>query len=219
MAGIMSPKECFDLVSALKGEYQHSDLRSYTRDDRTRLYDLSQGGGGRRGRHRLRDLGHVGRYQSACRPSPRVRAQQMGYDCGVDTKELKEINDYFIPIKNKFTENGLFDPTCSRPRPMRSFIRSRAACSPTLSAQLKAQNAIDSLDQVLDKHRACVPTWATRRSLRHFSQMVRRTGNGEHVLLGGRYKSIGKEIKSYIHGEYGHAPGEVNEELAKKGAR
>ena len=37
-----------------------------------------------------------------------------------------------------------------------------------------------------------------------------------NVLLGGRYKSIGKEIKSYIHGEYGRAPGKVNEELAAK---
>ena len=37
-----------------------------------------------------------------------------------------------------------------------------------------------------------------------------------NVLLGGRYKSIGKEIKSYIHGEYGSAPGTVNEELAAK---
>ena len=37
-----------------------------------------------------------------------------------------------------------------------------------------------------------------------------------NVLLGGRYKSIGKEIKSYIHGEYGRAPGKIDEELAKK---
>ena len=37
-----------------------------------------------------------------------------------------------------------------------------------------------------------------------------------NVLLGERYKSIGKEIKSYIHGEYGRAPGKVNEELAAK---
>ena len=37
-----------------------------------------------------------------------------------------------------------------------------------------------------------------------------------NVLLGERYKSIGKEIKSYIKGEYGKAPGKIAPELAKK---
>ena len=31
-----------------------------------------------------------------------------------------------------------------------------------------------------------------------------------NVLLGERYKNIGKEIKSYIRGEYGKAPGEID---------
>ena len=35
-----------------------------------------------------------------------------------------------------------------------------------------------------------------------------------NVLLG-RYKSIGKEIKSYIKGEYGKAPGRIDPELAE----
>ena len=37
-----------------------------------------------------------------------------------------------------------------------------------------------------------------------------------NVLLGERYKSIGKEVKAYLRGEYGRAPGEVNAELQKK---
>lgn len=37
-----------------------------------------------------------------------------------------------------------------------------------------------------------------------------------NVLLGERYKNIGKEIKAYIHGEYGKAPGEINPELIRK---
>lgn len=38
----------------------------------------------------------------------------------------------------------------------------------------------------------------------------------QNVLLGERYKSIGKEVKAYLHGEYGRAPGKVNSELVKK---
>ena len=47
------------------------------------------------------------------------------------------------------------------------------------------------------KHRACVPIWGYPPLVTPLSQMVgvQATVN---VLLGGRYKSIGKEIKSYI---------------------
>ena len=46
------------------------------------------------------------------------------------------------------------------------------------------------------------------------SQMVgvQATAN---VLAGERYKNISKEVKSYIKGEYGKAPGEVSPELQK----
>ena len=46
------------------------------------------------------------------------------------------------------------------------------------------------------------------------SQMVgvQATAN---VLAGERYKNISKEVKSYIKGEYGQAPGKVSEDLQK----
>jgi oxaloacetate decarboxylase alpha subunit len=37
-----------------------------------------------------------------------------------------------------------------------------------------------------------------------------------NVLQGERYKSVSKEIKAYISGEYGKAPGEIDPELTKK---
>ena len=37
-----------------------------------------------------------------------------------------------------------------------------------------------------------------------------------NVLVGERYKNIGKEIKAYIRGEYGKAPGQIDSELMKK---
>ena len=36
--------------------------------------------------------------------------QQMGFDCGVDAHELNRINEFFIPVKDKFSANGTFDP-------------------------------------------------------------------------------------------------------------
>ena len=37
-----------------------------------------------------------------------------------------------------------------------------------------------------------------------------------HVLAGERYKNVSKEIKAYLHGEYGRAPGEINREIKEK---
>lgn len=38
----------------------------------------------------------------------------------------------------------------------------------------------------------------------------------QNVLLGERYKSIGKEVKAYVRGEYGKAPGEIDADIIKK---
>ena len=37
-----------------------------------------------------------------------------------------------------------------------------------------------------------------------------------NVLLGERYKNVSKEVRAYIRGEYGKAPGEINQDLIKK---
>ena len=46
------------------------------------------------------------------------------------------------------------------------------------------------------------------------SQMVgvQATAN---VLAGERYKNVSKEIKNYVKGEYGKAPGKINEDVQK----
>ncbi len=80
-----------------------------------------------------------------------------------------------------------------------------------LISQLKAQNAIEKLDEVL------LETPRVREDLGYpplvtpMSQMVgvQATSN----VLTGRYKNISKEIKAYVKGEYGRAPGEISEEL------
>jgi oxaloacetate decarboxylase alpha subunit len=80
-----------------------------------------------------------------------------------------------------------------------------------LIAQLKSQNALDRLDEVLEE----IPN--VRKDLGYpplvtpMSQMV-----GVQAVLNvllGRYKNVGKEIKAYFRGEYGKAPGEINREL------
>ena len=84
-----------------------------------------------------------------------------------------------------------------------------------LVAQLKAQNAIDRLDEVLAETPKVRADLGYPPLVTPMSQMVgvQATVN---VLLGERYKNIGKEVKAYIRGEYGTPPGKIDPELVKK---
>jgi oxaloacetate decarboxylase alpha subunit len=84
-----------------------------------------------------------------------------------------------------------------------------------LIAQLKAQNAMDRFEEVLEE------TPRVRKDLGYpplvtpMSQMVGVQAVA-NVLAGERYKNVSKEVKAYLRGEYGRAPGEINQDLLKK---
>ena len=141
--------------------------------------------------------------------------KEMGFDTGLDEKKLKEINDFFKPIQAKALETKLLNPIVMNTETNALVYQVPGGMLSNLVAQLTAQKALDKLPEVL----AEVPR--VREDLGYpplvtpSSQMVgvQATTN---VLLGARYKNVSKEIKAYLRGEYGRAPGKVNEELRKK---
>ena len=84
-----------------------------------------------------------------------------------------------------------------------------------LVAQLKAQKALDRLEEVLAETPRVRADLGYPPLVTPMSQMVgvQATAN---VLAGERYKNVSKEVKAYLRGEYGRAPGEVNPDLIKK---
>ncbi|MBP5774386.1 MAG: oxaloacetate decarboxylase subunit alpha, partial [Clostridiales bacterium] len=81
-----------------------------------------------------------------------------------------------------------------------------------LVKQMTDMGALDRLDEALNE----VPN--VRKDLGYpplvtpMSQMV-GVQAVQNVLQGERYKIITKEVKAYLRGEYGTAPGEVNKDL------
>ena len=140
---------------------------------------------------------------------------QMGYQTGLDRKVLKKINDYFTPIKQKYIESGVMDPFVMGTKTDALVYQVPGGMLSNLIAQLKAQNSIDRLDEVLEE----IPK--VRKDLGYpplvtpMSQMVGVQAVA-NVLQGERYKSVSKEVKAYFRGEYGTPPGEVDAVLAKK---
>ena len=83
-----------------------------------------------------------------------------------------------------------------------------------LVAQLKAQNAMDKFEQVLEETPKVRADLGYPPLVTPMSQMVgvQATSN---VLAGERYKNISKEVKAYCKGEYGKAPGKINPDVLK----
>jgi len=84
-----------------------------------------------------------------------------------------------------------------------------------LIAQLKAQNSLDRLDEVLAETPRVWKDLGHPPLVTPMSQMV-GVQAATNVLMGERYKNVSKEVKSYLRGEYGQAPGEIDEDLIKK---
>ena len=215
MAGIMSPQECYDLVTALR---ENIKLPVYVHTHATTglgyMTYLKAAEAGAAGIDCATSCFSGGTSQPATESLVYALAQ-MGFDCGVDSKQLKKVNDFFLPVKDKFSANGLFDPYVLSTKTDALNYQIPGGMLSNLVAQLKAQNAIDKLEAVLEETPRVREDMGYPPLVTPLSQMVgvQATVN---VLLGERYKSIGKEIKSYIKGEYGKAPGKIAPELAKK---
>ncbi len=215
MAGIMGPQEAYDLVKALKETVKLPVF----------LHTHSTTG--------LGPITYIKAVEAGCDgidcaissfgggtsqpPTETLNyaLKQIGYETGLDEKVLKEINDYFRPIKQKAISTGLMDSFVMGTETDALVYQIPGGMLSNLIAQLKAQNAIDRLEEVLEE------TPRVRKDLGYpplvtpMSQMV-GVQAVSNVLSGERYKNVSKEVKAYLKGEYGRPPGEINPDLMKK---
>ena len=215
MAGIMSPKEAYDLVSALK---QNVSLPIVVHTHGTTgmgsmtLLKAAEAGAD------VIDCAIACLSGGTSQPPTETMhyvLEEMGWETGLDKAVLKEINDYFKPVRDSFIKSGMLNPIVMGTDPDALNYQVPGGMLSNLVAQLTAQNKLDRFQEVLEE----VPR--VRKDLGYpplvtpSSQMVgvQATNN---VLAGERYKMVSKEIKAYLRGEYGKAPGEVDENLRKQ---
>ena len=139
---------------------------------------------------------------------------QMGYDTGLDAAALKEINDFFKPIKDQFVKDGKLDPKALSTDSDALVYKVPGGMLSNLISQLKAQNAMDKFDAVLEETPKVRADLGYPPLVTPMSQMVgvQATAN---VLAGERYKNVSKEVVAYCRGEYGTPPGEINKDVKK----
>ncbi len=215
MAGIMGPQEAYDLVKTLKESVKLPVF----------LHTHSTTGLGPITYIRAIDAGcdgmdcaissFSGGTSQPATETLNYALKQGGHETGLNEKALKDINDFFKPLKAKYISSGLMDAFVMGTETDALVYQVPGGMLSNLIAQLKAQNAIDKLDDVLAE------TPRVRKDLGYpplvtpMSQMV-GVQAATNVLLGERYKSVSKEVKAYLRGEYGQAPGEIDAGLLQK---
>ena len=106
MAGICSPKEAYDLIKAIKGANIKVPLFFHTHHTTgmgpmTLLKAVEAGVDGI-------DCAISTMAGGTSQPATETMAytlKQFGYDSGLDMDKLKEIADYFVPVRKKFLDN------------------------------------------------------------------------------------------------------------------
>ncbi len=133
------------------------------------------------------------------------------YDTGLSLSLLQEIAAYFREVRKKYWQfESDFTGVDSR------IINAQVpgGMLSNLYNQLKEQGALHRMDEVLAEIPRVREDLGYPPLVTPTSQIV-GTQAVLNVLTGGRYKSVTNEVKSYLLGRYGKAPGRVNEEVRK----
>ena len=129
------------------------------------------------------------------------------YDTGMDLEALQEIGFYFHEVRKKYHQyESEFTGIDTRVQ----ISQIPGGMISNLSNQLKEQGALDKMGEVLAEIPRVREDLGYPPLVTPTSQIV-GTQAVLNVMTGQRYKSITNEVKLYLHGRYGEAPGKINE--------
>lgn len=215
MAGLLLPKPAYDLVKAIKEEVNvpievHSHYTSGVAS-MTYLKAIEAGAD-------IIDTDMSPLSMGTAQPATEVMVaalQGTDYDTNLKLSSLKEITDYFKPIREEDIKSGLLNTKMLGVDISTLIYQVPGGMLSNLVSQLKNANAEDKYDAVLaeiPKVRADLgyPPLVTPSSQIVGTQAVL------NVLMGERYKMVPKETKDIVRGMYGQTPVPISEEIRKK---
>lgn len=215
MAGLLLPKPAYDLVKAIKEEVNvpievHSHYTSGVAS-MTYLKAIEAGAD-------IIDTDMSPLSMGTAQPATEVMVaalQGTYYDTNLNLSSLKEITDYFKPIREEDIKSGLLNTKMLGVDISTLIYQVPGGMLSNLVSQLKNANAEDKYDAVLaeiPKVRADLgyPPLVTPSSQIVGTQAVL------NVLMGERYKMVPKETKDIVRGMYGQTPVPISEEIRKK---
>lgn len=150
-------------------------------------------------------------------PTESIVAAFMGteYDTGIDLAALGELREYFMGLRKKYIDSGLLDPTMLATNTKALLYQVPGGMLSNLLSQLKQAGKADKLDEVLAEVPRVRKDSGFPPLVTPTSQIV-GTQAVFNVITGERYKTVTKEFKGLVKGEYGKTPVEIDPEFQKK---
>jgi pyruvate carboxylase subunit B len=134
------------------------------------------------------------------------------YDTGLDLSAIQEVTAYFTEVRKKYWQ---FESAFTGVDTRVLVNQVPGGMISNLSSQLKELDALERMDEVLDEIPRVREDMGYPPLVTPTSQIV-GTQAVLNVLTGARYKSVTNEVKNYLLGLYGKAPGKVNEHVRKQ---
>ena len=215
MAGLLTPKNAYDLVSAIKDAV---DLPVVMHTHcTTGLAFMTYLKGVEAGADVI-DTAISPFSGGTSQPATETLSfalREFGYDTGLNKESLHKIAAYFKPIRAEFLEKGTLNPISLTTDTECLQYQIPGGMLSNLLSQLKMLNVPDKFEEALKETPKVREDMGFPPLVTPTSQLV---GNMavQNVLAGERYKNVSSEIKAYCRGEYGKTPAPINEEVRKK---
>ena len=137
------------------------------------------------------------------------------YDTGIDLDKLNKCTVYFRKVAERLTADGILNPKVLKVDVNALIYQVPGGMLSNLISQLKQQNASDRLTEVLEEVPRVRADMGYPPLVTPSSQIV-GTQAVLNVLSGERYKTVTKETKGVVAGEYGRLPVEPDAKIIKK---
>ena len=137
------------------------------------------------------------------------------YDTGINLSDLDKVTKHFTPLREKYLASGLLNPKALKVDVNALVYQVPGGMLSNLMSQLAQAGKSDKLTEVLEevpRVRADVgyPPLVTPSSQIVGTQAV------FNVIMGERYKTVTKEFKGIVRGEYGKTPVAIDPAFVKK---
>ena len=213
MAGLISPRDTYDLIKALKSEVGLPiNLHSHSTSGMAPMSYMAACDAG----VDILDTAFSPFASGASQPPTETvvaALHRTAYDTGLDLNVLTGITEYFVGIREKYA--GILDPISEKIDTKVLIYQIPGGMLSNLVSQLEEQNAMDRYNDVLAEMPRVRKDLGYPPLVTPTSQIV-GTQAVLNVLTGERYKIIPKEVREYVRGMYGKPPAPIIEELLEK---
>lgn len=215
MANLLLPYEAFELVKAIKAAVKcpihvHTHNTSGTGN---MTYLKAVEAGADIIDTALTPLGN-GTSQPATEPLVATFAGTP-YDTGLNLEALTEISEHFKGVAERLRKDGFLNAKALQTDVKALIYQVPGGMLSNLISQLKELGAMDKYDEVLAEVPRCRADLGYPPLVTPTSQIV-GTQAVLNIISGERYKTVTKETRALIRGEYGKLPVEPSAEIIKK---